>query len=142
MPLPPFVFRALPLVEGLVHHKEAELVAKIEQRRIGRIVGGADRVAAHGLELLQPPAPHRRGYGGAQRARIVMHANALELHGNAVQEKAFVRIENGGAHAEADALGICNFPTLHRFAFQRIKIRGFGAPQVCPRQRELGFARI
>ena len=42
-----FGFAALPAVEGFVHHHHAETVAHIEQFRRGRIMAGADGIAAH-----------------------------------------------------------------------------------------------
>ena len=44
-----------PAVERFVHHHHAQAVAQIEQFRRGRIVAGADGVAAHFLQDLNLP---------------------------------------------------------------------------------------
>ena len=46
-----FVLALKPAVEGLVHHDKTHFVGQFEQLRRGRIVAGADGVAAHVLQI-------------------------------------------------------------------------------------------
>ena len=83
--------RAVPFVERLIPDDEPHAVAQVEQLGRGRIVAGADGVHAHvlhDLELsLHGPDVERH----AQRAQIVMQADAVQLHSPAVQMETVIR---------------------------------------------------
>ena len=92
---------ALPAIKRLVHHQHAHPVAQIEQFRRGRIVAGADGVAAHLLQNLNLPLQRAGVDGRAERAQVVMVANAVESDALAVQQETVV----GGELDRADAEG-------------------------------------
>ena len=129
MPLPPFVFRALPFVEGFVHHQQAQFVAKVQQVRIGRIMGRAQSVAARRLEFAQPPFPHVFRHRRAQAARVVMHAHAPQLHIFPVQEKARVRVKAEHAEAGFQKRRVHHIAVLQRLSFQHVQGGAVRAPQ-------------
>ena len=104
VPLPPFVEMDVvgvalldlghaPFVEGLVHDQESQLVAEVEELRGGRIVAGADGVAAHRAERFQAALPDPLGHGRAHATAVVMQADAVELHVLAVDQAALVGVE-------------------------------------------------
>ena len=65
----------VPAVKCLLHHQHAEPIARIEEHRRHRVVGGADRVVAKSLEQLYLPLlgaivlPAVRWHGGCSRHR-------------------------------------------------------------------------
>ena len=131
VPLPPFVFRALPFVKGFVHHQEPQLVAQIQQIGIGRIVGGADGVAACVLEFEQPALPHVLRHRRAEAPSVMVDAEALDFHGFSVQEEALVGVEPEGADTHGNFFAVGR-PTLgQRFPHQCIQIRMVDIPQLC-----------
>ena len=79
-----------PAIESLIHHDEAHSVAKVQQLRRGRIVAGADGVAAHLLQHFELTFQGAGVDGGAERAEVVMIADAVELNALAVEQKAVV----------------------------------------------------
>ena len=92
----------LPHVEGFVHHQQAQPVAELEQFRRGRIVAGADGVDAQPFHDLELPFGGAAVDGRAQRAQVVVHADALQLEVPAVQQRSpwslsnsMVRMPNG-----------------------------------------------
>ena len=127
--LPPLVLGALPLVEGLVHHQQAQLVAQIQQMGVRRIVGGAQGVASGGLELLKPPPPDLLGRCRTQCARVMMDAHAAELHVFAIEEEALVGVEADGTDAHKQLPFIGNPAILQHLAHQRVQRGALRAPQ-------------
>ena len=97
-------FGQLPHVECLVHHHHAHLVAEVEQSRRGRIVRGADRVAAHLLQQRQLSPRDVPVEGRADRPQVVVHAHAPHLAMDAVQEEAPCGIKLRHADAVAELL--------------------------------------
>ena len=91
--LEPLPLRELPLVAGLVHNEESQLVAEVVEHRCLWVVAHADGVHANLLQLLQPMLPYLRRYDGPQHTRIVMQADTLHLHPLTVQGEAVVRVE-------------------------------------------------
>ena len=86
----------IPLVERLQHHHESQLVAEPDQFGRRHVVRSADGIAAHVLEDAQLPADGRFVHGGAERAEVVVQADAFDLPALPVQfEAAF------GGHGNA-----------------------------------------
>ena len=77
----------LPAVKQLVHHHKAHAIAEIEQLRRGRVVGGADGVAAHRLEDFQLALSGPLVECRSERAEVVMIAYALDFHHAVVEQK-------------------------------------------------------
>ena len=121
---------AFPAVERFVHHHHAQAVAQIEQFRRGRIVAGADGVAAHFLQDLNLPLQRAGVDGRAERAEVVMVANAVERHALAVQQKSVVRRELDGADAERRFVAVHQFAVLFDGGDGDIALRFLDAPQV------------
>src|SRR6266702_2445475 len=69
----------LPFVEGLVHHQKPHAVAEVQEFRRMGIVAGANGIAAHLAQNLQPPLPNPFGHGSANTTSIVVKANAIQL---------------------------------------------------------------
>jgi hypothetical protein len=63
-------------------------------------MAGADGIDADFLQLAQTPFQHLVRHRRAERAGIVMNADALELGRNAVEQKSFGRSKTGRADAE------------------------------------------
>ena len=127
--LPPLVLGALPLVEGLVHHQQAQLVAQIQQVGIRRIVGGAQGVASRSLELFKPPPPDLLGRCCTQCARIVMDAHTTELHAFAIEEEALVGVEADGADAHKQLPLVGHLPVFQHLAHQGVQRGMLRTPQ-------------
>src|ERR1700689_561011 len=94
----------VPFVEGLIHHQKPHTIAQVEELRSVGVVAGANRVATHLLQDFQPPLPDSLRHRGAHTATIMVEAHAFELYASAVQEKTFIRIEDGLAHADGSAV--------------------------------------
>ena len=77
-------FGDLPHVEGFVHNEQAHAVGEFEQFGRGRVVAGADGVDAHRLHDFELALQGAAVDGGAERAEIVVQADAVELYGLAV----------------------------------------------------------
>ena len=69
-----------PAIECFVDDKHAVFVADIKQYRCGRVMRHTDGVAAHVLEHLHLTLDGIAVGYRAQRALIMVHADALELH--------------------------------------------------------------
>ena len=89
----PLPLRELPLVAGLVHDEESQLVAEVVEHRCLWVVAHADGIHANLLQLLQPMLPHLRRHDGSQHAGIMVQTHALHLHPLTVQGEAVVRVE-------------------------------------------------
>ena len=70
----------LPTVEGLVDDHQTQPVADLQQLVRGRIVGHADSVDSHFLHGLHLPLDGPVVGYCAQRALVVVHTHAVELH--------------------------------------------------------------
>ena len=90
----------------LAHHHHAHAVAGLDPLRRGHVVRGAHGIAAHLLQHAEAEALQAVGQRRAHAGVILMVAGALNLERLAVEEEALVGVEDGGAHAKADALGI------------------------------------
>ena len=96
-----------PLVEHLVLHEEAELVAEVEEVGVLGVVRAADGVHAGFLQL-EEAALHRGAIvGRAEHAEVVVDAHAVQRHAASVQlEPARVWIERDRADAVAERLAL------------------------------------
>ena len=65
------VLALVPHIKRLVHHQHADLVAGLEKRQGGRIVGDAQGVEARLLET-GDLAPLRVGEGGGAQSAVVV----------------------------------------------------------------------
>jgi hypothetical protein len=92
-------FGAAPGVEGFIEDDEAHLVGEFEKLRRGRIVAGADGVAAHVLEDFELALQRADVDGAAEGSEIVVIADAVHFDLFAVEEEAFGS-EFDGADAE------------------------------------------
>ena len=75
---------------AFVHHQHAEPVAGIEQFRRGRIVRGADGVAAEFLQFLDAEILQRIRQGRADAGMVLVIAGAFKFVMLAVQQKSLV----------------------------------------------------
>ncbi len=75
----------------LVEDQHAQLVAGVEQLRRGRIVRGAQGVAAHLLQLANAVVLHRVGQRRAQAGVVLVIAGAFHLDRLAVEQEALLR---------------------------------------------------
>ena len=91
---------APPGVERLVHDQHAQAVGGLQQLGRGRVVAGADGVGAHLLQDLELALERARVHGRAQRAEVVVVADALDGDPPAVEQEARVGVERDGADAE------------------------------------------
>ncbi len=114
----------------LVEDQHAQLVAGVEQLRRGRIVRGAQAVAAHLLQLAHAVVLHRVGQRRAQAGVVLVIAGAFHLDRLAVEEQAFLRVELDGADAEARLVAIDNVAAGAHFGHQRVEIALFERPEL------------
>ncbi len=101
-----------PGVEGFIEDHEAHLVGEFEKFRCRRVVAGTDGIASHVAEHLQLPLQGADVDGGAQRAEVVMIADAIELEMLAVDEEAGVGVILEGADAERGFIGVDDLAVL------------------------------
>ena len=94
------VLRIAAQQPALVHDQHAEAVAGVEQFRRGRIVRGADGVAAEFLQLFHAKILQRIRNGRADAGRVLVIAGAVKFVMLAVQQKAVRRVKAHGADAE------------------------------------------
>src|ERR1700733_14283618 len=89
-----------PFVESLSHNKKSHSVAEIEKLRCEWIVAGGDGIAAHFPENFQATLPNTKRNRGANAARFVVNACAVQLDLLTVEQKTAFGVENGLANAE------------------------------------------
>ena len=89
-----------PHVVGLVHHGDAQAVARGEHRPTGRVVGAADRVEPGRLEQLDPALLGPVDRGRPDRPVVVVYARAAQLDGLAVDPQSVARVELEPPHPE------------------------------------------
>ena len=124
-----FGLAAPPAIERLVHHHHAHAVAQIQPFGGGRVVAGADGVAAHLLEN-RDLAPQGADIDGrAQGAQVVMVAHAVQRHALAVEQKAVGRREFNRPNAERRFIAIHQFPVLLDGSHHHVAVGRFKAPQ-------------
>jgi len=133
-----------PFVEGLVHDQKTQPVAQIKKLGRGRVVRGANGIAAHVLQQVQPPDPHALGDRRAHRTAVVVQAHALELHWLVVEEKTAINVKSDAADPNRRLVGINDLASSLHATAHSIEIRRVRRPQ--PRMRygdrliELPFA--
>ena len=123
------VFAGRPAIKRLVHHNEAHLVAQIQQLRSRRIVARADGVDAGLAQNFQLPLQRADVDGRAERAEIVVVANAVQLDVLAVKKKSFVHGELRSADAKRRFVNIHGASVLFHRGHDDIALRLFQAPE-------------
>ena len=83
--------RSVPLVEALVPHHDAHLVAEVQHLRRGTVVARAKRVRAHLLHQRQLAAHRRLVERHSQEPEVGVQIHSLELNTPSVQVKAVRR---------------------------------------------------
>ena len=101
----------LPAVEGLVDDEHPEAVAGIEEITRRRIVAGADRVEAAGLQHLDAALFGAGNACRSERAVVVMHASAAKLDALAVHAQALRGIDFDLADADVQRGRVDDFPS-------------------------------
>ena len=102
----------LPAIKRFVHHDHAQTVTHLQQFGRGRIMAGADGIAAHLLQNLNLPFQGPRADRRTQRPEVMMIADPIQRHALAVQQKTVVRRELNRADAERGFATINAFPIL------------------------------
>ena len=126
---------------GFVEHQHAQLVGGVEQLRGGRIVRGAQRVAAHFLQRAHAVILHRIGHRRAHAGVVLMVAGALQFDGLAVEQEALVRIKHAGADAEGRLIAIRNGAAGFHLGHQLVQVALFQRPQRRRLHHHLLFSR-
>ncbi len=144
--LPPFVevtgvivavLATLPAVESLVHDQHAQLVAGVEERLGGRVVGTADGIETGRLGQADAPVFGVVVGCGAERAVVVVHARSLEFHRLAVEFESLLGVERDRANPEALANDIHHLALDHHLGNRRVEVRRVQRPQRRDRPLEL-----
>ena len=120
------LLRDRPGICKFIHYQETHPVAQVQELRRRGIVGGTDGVAAHVLEHLEAAHPGVVVPDGAERARVVVQAHALQ------ENLVLVEVETVGlpfraADAERGFVGVKHFVRrFHRGAgdIHRGTVRG------------------
>ena len=94
------ILALFPAVKGLVYHKDAITVARVEKCGRWRIVAGTDGVEAVFFHQLNATFFGAVDRGCAERAVVVMHAAALEFHDLAIEFEALLGRESQRADTE------------------------------------------
>ena len=128
--LDPFLLVELPLVEGLVHHQEAEPVAQVVEDRGLGVVGRADRVGADGLEVHEPALPDFSRDHGSEHAGVVVQAHALDLAVDPVEGESRVGVEGQRADAHRHFGLVKGLLAGGEGHLQRVEIRVVDVPAV------------
>ena len=119
-----------PAIEHFVHHQKSHAVAQIEKLRRGRVVRGANGIHSERLQGFQPFFPDTQRHRRAERAAIVMQANALDLEILSVQPEAGVRLEMRVADAEGRRRFVQHRAGRNDFADGVVKLRIVKVPEL------------
>src|SRR4051812_3210602 len=71
-------FGLAPHIESLVHDDETHTVAQVQKLGRGRVMAGANGVATDGFQQLKLAFPRAQVERGAERAEIVVQADAID----------------------------------------------------------------
>ena len=115
------VFGVSPRIKGLVNEHNALLIGNFNEFRRGGVVGNADGVAAHLLEDLHLPLDGAIPCLRAKRSLVVVHTDAFELGGLAVEFKAIGAVKICPTEAELGLAGVYHRITHQNFRLQRIE---------------------
>ena len=132
-------FTQRPTVEGFIHNQHSEAVAHIQQFGRGRIMASANGIAAHPLQEFHLPLQSPGVDCRAQRAQIMVIADALQRHAFAVQKKTIIRRELNRADAKWGFVIIHDFPILLNRSHHHVALRMLNAPQLRIWQQQLTF---
>ena len=109
----------------LVHHVETELVAKLEEARVGRVVGGADEIDVGGAHQLEVVAHEFLRGDATLPGPDVVVVDAVELDRPAIELEHAVR---DGDLAQADPLREALAGRERQF--ERVEHRLLGGPEL------------
>ncbi len=125
----------------LVHDQHAEPVARVEQLRRGRIVRGANAVAAEFLQLVDAEFLQRIGNGRANAGVVLVIAGAVNRVRLAVQHETLVRIKDRGADAEDGFLLVNRFAVHRNRGDELVELGRFRRPEHGRRNLRLQLQR-
>ncbi len=125
-----FDFRKIPHVESFVHHQKPHAVGQIQELRIWRIVGGAQRIAAHVFQQLKAVFQHAFVECRAQAPQVVMVAGAQDFQMFPVEKEAFFRIKMKITQAHVRAFPVLQLAVYHQRRHQFVQIRIVRRPQM------------
>ena len=129
--------RLLPLVEALVPHEDAHLVAEVQDARRGAVVARAERVHAHVAHDGELAAHRVLVERHAERAEVGMQVDAVELHALAVEDEALVGVEAEFAESDAAHERVGEAVATHA-DLERVELRAVHElPELGIRHREL-----
>ena len=114
---------------GFVEHQHAQFIGGVQQLRRGRIVRGAQGVAAHLLELAHAEVLHRVGQRRAHARVVLVIAGPLQLDGLAVEEEALLGVERAGADAEGRLVAVRDGAARLDLGHQLVQVALFERPQ-------------
>ena len=131
--------RSVPLVEALVPHDNAHLVAEVQHLRRRTVVARAQRVCAHLLHQRQLAAHRGLVERHSEQAEVRMEVHALELHAASVQvetvRRPVVREASRGdgeynrADSKPDPFARESLPPTHKRNLGLVQIRSLNVPQ-------------
>ena len=122
-------FGARTHLAGLAHHHHTHSIARFHPLRRGRVVRGANGIAAHVLQHSQAEPLQPVGESGPHSGVIVMIAGALDLQLLSIQKKALVCIEYCGADAKGHPFSIGYLPVSLNGNLCGVKVRLGDRPQ-------------
>ena len=91
---------------------------------------GANRIAAHRLQLLEPPLVDSRQDGNANPRMVLVITDALELYAFAVEKASLVRIKANRAHTELAMVDVAGLVRDLDMSFQAVKIWRCDTPEL------------
>ena len=131
--------RVVPLVETLVPHEQAKLVAHVQ--RLGRdgIMAGAQRVRPHVLHQQQLAANSRTAVGAPQKPHVFVKVHPLKLYAPSVEMEtillpdvrvcAYANGKRNLAYSKAHTFR-CGFAPARKRAFGLVETRRNDIPQL------------
>ncbi len=125
----PFFLRRRKFIKGLIHHQKTHLVAQVQQFRCGRVMAGANGVAADFPQLLKAGPPEFFRHGCPQRSAVVMQTDPLDFQILTIEEKSFVGVKADRADAEGHNGFVKNSFPRRQHSFQTIQKGLLRTPQ-------------
>ena len=119
-----------PAVEDFVHDEDAETIADVVEKVMVGIVGGANGVAAHGLEFADFPLEQFGCPSASDGATGEVLADSAQFGDLAVEVKAGVFVPLDRANAEGDFVGVDLLTVFGESEVSGVERGGVGVPEL------------
>ena len=121
--------------------KNPQLVARVRERRVMRIMRAADELEACVLHQFHVPEKSAVGHRVAPAGVILVHIRALEIQMLAVQEKSLLGSPLEPAEAERRGESVGGFAAVGNLAHRRVEKRMVNMPELRTGDRRGGLVK-